>query len=418
MKCIGSLALALLSVTSVLATGSLYPRRPPGGGHGGGDSDDMDFPPGSGPSRGGGSGGGNETSSSLRGDSRCVSTMCIAAEVNGDTVRYTLTSQRPEVGWMAIGFGRQMVRSPMVILWANSDGSITLSQRQAARQVEPDVVAAPPRVATLQNSLSVASGNNQRYVFDIPANGDTQQSLIWAFSPVQPSSSDVDARLVQHTSQGTITLDLTRTTGGGTNGGSSDDAGESVPLTGNQKTLLAHAVVATVGFLVILPIGALIPRYLRTFASGWFKFHWIIQFILGGLAVVIGVILGIVGVANSGGTHVNSTHKRLGIALLVLYIVQVSLGAFIHFVKPKNRPGRPPQNYLHAVLGIAIIALALWQVRTGYRQEWPESTGRPAANGVNIVWHVWVVLLPVAYGAGLALLPRQWRQERKARQGH
>lgn len=48
-----------------------------------------------------------------------------------------------------------MARTPMVIMWANSDGSITLSQRQASGEVEPTVVSSPPRVATLQDSLSV-----------------------------------------------------------------------------------------------------------------------------------------------------------------------------------------------------------------------------------------------------------------------
>lgn len=47
-----------------------------------------------------------------------------------------------------------MARTPMVIMWANADGSITLSQRQAAGEIEPTVVASPPRVATLQSSLS------------------------------------------------------------------------------------------------------------------------------------------------------------------------------------------------------------------------------------------------------------------------
>ena len=120
--------------------------------------------------------------------------------------------------------------------------------------------------------------------------------------------------------------------------------------------------------------------------------------------------------------------------LLVLYFLQISLGAIIHFVKPK-KGGRPPQNYIHAILGITIVALALYQARTGYMVEWPELVGRPAPNSVNIVWYVWVVvsrfsdpirrpgmidlcfqLLPVAYFGGLALLPRQWKQEKKSRE--
>lgn len=72
-------------------------------------------------------------------------------------------------------------------------------------------------------------------------------------------------------------------------------------------------------------------------------------------------------------------------------MLQVALGAIIHFVKPRSGR-RPPQNYIHAVLGITIVALSLYQARTGYKTEWPESIGRPATNGVNIVWYVWVAV--------------------------
>ena len=52
------------------------------------------------------------------------------------------------------GFGSTMANSPMVIMWPNSDGSITLSQRKTSAEVMPTVVANPPRVATLSTSLS------------------------------------------------------------------------------------------------------------------------------------------------------------------------------------------------------------------------------------------------------------------------
>ncbi|KAH6913838.1 hypothetical protein BKA70DRAFT_646105 [Coprinopsis sp. MPI-PUGE-AT-0042] len=355
----------------------------------------------------------SSNNSTLRGDSKCSSSMCVEAQVNGDTVQYSLTSQRGTPGWMAMGFGTQMTRSPMVIMWANEDGTLTLSQRQANSYTMPAVVPDPPRVATAETALSVTSGDNQKYVFTIPANSDTNQNIIWAFGSTRPSSSDAGAQMVQHVAEGRMTLDLTRTPGSGND---TNTGGDQVPLTSNERTLLAHAVLACIGFLILLPIGALIPRYLRTFVSGWFKFHWIVQFVLGGLAGVIGIILGFVGVSNRGGVHANTTHKRVGITLLVLYILQVSLGAIVHFFKPKSwtKGGRRPiQNYIHAILGVLIIALALFQARTGYKTEWPRVTSRAATNGVNIVWYVWVVLLPVLYFAGLALLPRQFKQEKR-----
>ena len=45
------------------------------------------------------------------------------------------------------GFGRIMAHTAMVIMWPNDDGSITLSQRTAPREVMPTVVKNPPRIA-------------------------------------------------------------------------------------------------------------------------------------------------------------------------------------------------------------------------------------------------------------------------------
>ena len=79
----------------------------------------------------------------------------------------------------------------------------------------------------------------------------------------------------------------------------------------------------------------------------------------------------------------------------MLYVVQCALGALIHFFKPAIARRRAPQNYVHAVIGLTLIGLAFWQVRTGYRKEWPETTGRgKAPKGVNVAWIVWVVVSP------------------------
>ncbi|KAK7677533.1 hypothetical protein QCA50_019539 [Cerrena zonata] len=87
-----------------------------------------------------------------------------------------------------------------------------------------------------------------------------------------------------------------------------------------------------------------------------------------------------------------------------------------HFVKPRSftvERKRPLQNYFHAVLGLIIIALAFYQVRTGFKTEWSLTTGRaPVPNAANIVWYIWVVLMPLLYAAGLLFLRRQLKQER------
>jgi cytochrome b561 len=66
-----------------------------------------------------------------------------------------------------------------------------------------------------------------------------------------------------------------------------------------------------------------------------------------------------------GFQQLQDPHQQIGIALLALYVTQLLLGTFIHFIKFQGlfRGYRPPQNYLHIALGLAILALAADQVR-------------------------------------------------------
>lgn len=62
--------------------------------------------------------------------------------------------------------------------------------------------------------------------------------------------------------------------------------------------------------------------------------------------------------------HFVDPHQKMGLVLLILYILQVVLGAFIHYVKipSLSRGHRPLQNYLHAILGLVIFVIAASQV--------------------------------------------------------
>lgn len=307
----------------------------------------------------------------------------------------------------------------MVIMWANSDGTFTLSQRQATQYAEPKLVNDPTRNASLSNADSSATGDI-KYTFTIPHDGNTAQNIIWAFGRTNPGSSDPGATLVQHLNSGPTSLDLSKpispgsSTPPGNSGGSLDD----IPLEPYQKLIAAHAIFCVLGFLFFLPAGALLARYLRTFSNAWFRGHWILQWLLAGVCIVVGVALGIRSVAEAKAKHLDDSHKKWGVALFVLYVVQCSLGALIHFFKPvKPWPrGRSIQNYFHAILGLLIIGLAFYQVRSGYKHEWPTTTGRgDLGKGVDIVWYVWVALIPVLYAVGLAFLPKQHRQEKESR---
>jgi len=194
-----------------------------------------------------------------------------------------------------------------------------------------------------------------------------------------------------------------------------------IPLLPFQMNLVAHGIVSAIGYLVLLPLGILLARYTRTFTNKWFHAHWFVQTIVSGPLIIASFALARHATTQAGTGHFNDTHKKWGLAIFILYWIQVAFGAFIHFVKPRvglRIVRRPIQNYLHAILGLLILAASFYQVRYGYRVEWPLQAGRgKVGNGANIVWWIWVFLIPVVYFAGVALLlRRQYRQEAE-RQG-
>ncbi|KZP07363.1 CBD9-like protein [Athelia psychrophila] len=368
------------------------------------------------------------SSSGLTGDSKCVKLMCISATVfPNSTTQYTLSSTgSSSLGWIAMGFGATMANSPMVIIWPNSDGSVTLSQRMATGEVMPTVVSSPPQVASLDMGLSsVPVGSKPSFVFTVSSisPNPSAQPVIWALGSAAPSSASPDATLKQHVDADTFNLDLTLpissnsttpattpvTTPATT---STDDAKNK-----RYRMIVSHGILCTVGFLGLLPLGVFIARWTRTFTNRWFTAHAVVQAVVSAPIIVAGVAMASSAGDGSQGGTMDQTHKTLGTALCVLYFVQLIGGAVIHWVKPKNSTGRPVQNYGHAALGLLIIALAFWQVRTGYMYEYPEWTSGTVPTGVNTLWIVWVVLIPIFYIAGLALLPRQFKREAYAKAG-
>jgi Eukaryotic cytochrome b561 len=155
-----------------------------------------------------------------------------------------------------------------------------------------------------------------------------------------------------------------------------------IPLSPTEKLAKTHAILSVTGFLVLLPVGALIARYGRNFTRqyvpvimfipsiftyglsfSWFWAHMIFQLFIAGPIIFAGWSQGhqvhdMLKFPHSG------THKSIGVTLMILYIAQLIIGLFIHYVKiPSLFKGhRPPQNYIHVLLGIAIIALAAYEV--------------------------------------------------------
>ncbi|KAJ6502812.1 hypothetical protein C8R47DRAFT_1039308 [Mycena vitilis] len=188
-------------------------------------------------------------------------------------------------------------------------------------------------------------------------------------------------------------------------------------LTPNYRVLVTlHALLSALGFAVCLPAGAILARYLRTFRPWWYTGHWIAQVAIAGPIITVGVALGYTASGQYGKTP-GDTHKNLGSAIFYVYYAQCAFGAIIHYFKPKSAARRRPiQNYAHAVVGLLIIVLALYQIHTGYAEEWPKM-GLGSLAGVDSLWIFWVLLVVLAYLVGLWFLGKQYAQEAAARQG-
>ncbi|KAJ6623430.1 hypothetical protein B0H10DRAFT_791584 [Mycena sp. CBHHK59/15] len=315
----------------------------------------------------------------------------------------------------------------MVVLWEHEDGSgPIMSQRYGIGHVEPVLDSSPPRVATLvaPTVTSWRPGNYSTTTFQIPVNQTAPRpgQIIWAYSLRRPEP-DTSADLMGHYVAGTVNMDLSKQL--------SDSPGQPTPestrptletqapedalttLPRYQK-LIWHGILVSLGFLVLLPAGSLVARWTRTFTSRWFKVHRIVNFGVALPVILTGWVLGPLAVLDRQAKHFIDPHQICGFLLLVLYLVQLWLGRYIHSKHAvADRAPHPPSNIVHAVLGISIIGLAFFQVRSGMG-EWKSRTGRAdVSHWYQDALVAWAILLPILYFAGLALLRRQFAQEKQ-----
>lgn len=114
------------------------------------------------------------------------------------------------------------------------------------------------------------------------------RDIIWAYGRTRPQSPLADTHLHMHYRMGRTQLRLGHEVSTPeTLPEILDDAAEvpspseGLPLLSYQKTIVVHALFCFAGFLVLLPIGSLIARFLRAAYPTWIMAHWIVQFVVG-----------------------------------------------------------------------------------------------------------------------------------------
>ncbi|KAG5645822.1 hypothetical protein DXG03_005163 [Asterophora parasitica] len=182
--------------------------------------------------------------------------------------------------------------------------------------------------------------------------------------------------------------------------------------------MIAHGVLVSFGFLVLLPAGSLIARWSRSFTPKWFKAHQTINMSFALPLITVGWILGPTSMYNRRAMHLSDTHHIGGVLLAFLYYLQITLGRYIHKRRANASPGislpnHPPLNILHVALGLSIIVGAFAQTRSGF-EEWKRATGAGITGWCYVLWKMGAAVTLLAYLAGTILLRRQFHQERQA----
>lgn len=107
-----------------------------------------------------------------------------------------------------------------------------------------------------------------------------------------------------------------------------NETGKSTSENPYSRLRKSHGVLNIIGWGILMIIGAIVGRYLKQYDPLWFYLHISIQtfgFILGVAGVISGFVLN-----NRIEAHV-TTHKALGIFILVLGSLQVYTNIFFSY---------------------------------------------------------------------------------------
>ncbi|XP_059305087.1 cytochrome b561 and DOMON domain-containing protein At3g07570-like [Lycium ferocissimum] len=249
--------------------------------------------------------------------------------------------------FIGMGFSRdgKMVGSSAIVGWVSNDGSATMKRYFLGGQSPSEVMPDQGNLELVNMTSSVVAENSRIYMAfqlntEMPSN-----RLIYSLGPTGRLPSSVNYQLSEHRQHTSTFLDY--------NSGQSESKS---PYANLRRT---HGLLNMFGWGILIPIGAMVARYLRQYDPIWFYSHITIQslgFLLGFAAIICGFVL-----EDRLGVDVDR-HKTLGIFILVLGCLQVI--AFL------ARPGKESKvrkywNWYHYTLGRVLILLAAGNIFYG-----------------------------------------------------
>ncbi|XP_010450413.1 PREDICTED: cytochrome b561 and DOMON domain-containing protein At5g35735 [Camelina sativa] len=301
-------------------------------------------------------------------------------EANGTVsiaFRHPGTSSSSWISWGLNPSGTQMSGTQALVAFTNSSG-----QFQAYTSPVNSYSTQLQR-GTLSFGVSRVSAtlvNGEATIFatlELPTNLITANQL-WQVGPVVngvPAKHQTTGDNMR--SMGRVDFRTGQATAGG--GGSGDR------LTKRNT----HGILNAVSWGVLMPLGAMMARYMKVFADPtWFYLH--IAFQVSGYAIgVAGWATGIKLGNDSPGTSY-STHRNLGIALFTFATLQV----FALLLRPKpDHKYRTYWNVYHHTVGYTTIVLSIVNIFKGFDILDPADKWRWAYIGILIFLGACVLIL-------------------------
>ncbi|CAI9090161.1 OLC1v1024870C1 [Oldenlandia corymbosa var. corymbosa] len=290
--------------------------------------------------------------------------------------RHTGVSASNWVAWALNPDGSGMLRAQCLVAFQNSSGLVHAYTAPIGTgtyfiQLTEGSLSFPvPRL-----SAEFDNNNKEMIIFAtlrLPA-GRTSFNQVWQVGPLSgdsPQAHDTTGNSPNTRSTGTVDFATGQVSAGG---GVSNS---------RMRKRNVHGVLNAVSWGILMPVGAVIARYLKVFKSAtpaWFYLHVTCQtsaYIVGVAGWGTGLKLG----SDSKGITYD-THRNIGIALFCLGTLQV----FALLLRPKpDHKYRLYWNIYHWATGYVVIALSIVNIFKGFDILDPQKKWKNAYTGVII----------------------------------
>ncbi|KAF4379188.1 hypothetical protein G4B88_010582 [Cannabis sativa] len=293
-------------------------------------------------------------------------------------------------GKLNMAYRHTGVTSSTWVAWAiNPSNNLASAMPGAQSLVAYPRSSGGPRVYTSPigqtYQTSLAEGNLTYPVRDLSATYQNNEMIIFATWTLPTTTSTITQVWQSGPLSGT-TIGPHQTSGDNTRSKSSLNLLSGQSQSGGGSSTLrkrnTHGVLNAVSWGILMPMGAVIARYLKVFKSAdpaWFYLHVTCQtsaYIVGVAGWGTGLKLG----SDSVGITQNP-HRNIGIALFCLGTLQV----FALLLRPKkDHKYRLYWNIYHHTIGYAVIILSIINIYEGFDILQPEEVWKRAYTGIII----------------------------------